>query len=97
MSKTLLAATTAAMIFFGAMLATGAGAMTLAAPSALGLSGVATSVPTPVAILCGLGGCAPINVKRVWHPPRGFAARAAPLNMPAATPPPPPPNAAANK
>jgi len=89
-AKTLLAATAAAMMFSAAMPGTSAAAMPLAAPSALALP---ASAPTPVAIVCGVGGCGPINVKRIWHPPPGFAARAAPLNMPGANPPPPSPPA----
>jgi hypothetical protein len=61
---------------------------------AVARSGAAT--PTPVAMICGRNGCAPVHVARVWHQPRGFAQRAAPLNMPHANPP-PPPNTAASK
>ena len=96
MPKSLLAAVAFATMLCGATFGLRVAAMTPAMPSALGLSGVSRSAPTPVAIVCGKGGCAPINVKRVWHPPRGFAARAAPLNMPGATPL-PPQNPPANK
>jgi hypothetical protein len=50
----------------------------------------------PVAMICGRNGCAPVHVARVWHQPRGFAQRAAPLNMPSLNPP-PPQNTAASK
>jgi hypothetical protein len=95
-SKTLLAATTMLVtLFFFVPLGARALAMPLA-PPALGLAGASVSMLSRVAIVCGVGGCAPISVKRVWHPPRGFVQRAAPLNMPRTTPP-PQQNASANK
>jgi len=93
-SKTLLAATIGAAIFSSAVI--GGRALAMPLSSAPGFAGLSVAAPTPVAIVCGMGGCAPINVKRVWHPPRGFVQRAAPLNMPNANPP-PQQNATANK
>ena len=96
MSKTQLAATILAAIFSFATFGARALAMPPSPPSALGLAGASASMLSPVAIVCGVGGCAPISVKRVWHPPRGFVQRAAPLNMPR-TNQPPQQNASGNK
>lgn len=95
MPGTLSSAFAVAAILIGALPSTDARATPIVAPSSLG---AAATMRTPVAMVCGRNGCAPISVKRVWHQPRGFAKRAAPLNMPASNPPPnAQQNASANK
>lgn len=78
MSKTLLAALTAATVLSGATLGTRVAAMPFAAPSASG----ADMGMTRVAIICGMNGCAPVHVVRVRRPPRSFVTGAAPLVFP---------------
>jgi hypothetical protein len=79
-SKALLAAVAAAAMLAGATPLSDASAMMLVAPSLPGAETVPQ--PTQVAVICGAGGCARVQVSRVHHPPRGFVKRAAPLVFP---------------
>jgi hypothetical protein len=94
MLKTLLAALAAATILSGATLGTRAVAMPLAAPSTLGAADASSTMPTRVAIICGMNGCAPVHVARVRRPPPSFVTGAAPLVFPS---PNSPQNSAAKK
>jgi hypothetical protein len=85
MSKTLLAALAAAAIFSGATLVTRAAAMTLAAPSAFGAASAPSALVERVAVVCGMNGCARVQVVRVRRPPPGFVRRGAPLVFPASS------------
>jgi hypothetical protein len=82
--KALLAALAAAAMLAGATPFSDASAIMLVAPSLPG----AGTVPTRIAVICGMGGCAPIHVSRVHHPPRGFVKKAAPLVFPRPSSPP---------
>jgi hypothetical protein len=87
MSKSLLAALAATAIFLGAPLAARAASTTLAAPSMLRAAGAPAHLVLPIAILCGMNGCAPVHVARVRRPPRNFTSLAAPLVVPTANAP----------
>jgi hypothetical protein len=77
MQKILRAAVTAAMILTSAALAASVKAMTLAAPR----SPAATALQLmPVAVICGVSGCAPVWTKRVHKPSPNFVKRAVPLS-----------------
>jgi hypothetical protein len=84
-SKALVAAVAAAAMLAGAMPLSDASAMMLVAPSLPGAGTVPQ--PTRIAVICGVGGCARVQVSRVHHPPRGFVKRAAPLIFPPASSP----------
>lgn len=88
MKQAVLAAAVAAATFVsGAALSTRASAMTLGAPSALGVAGGNGALLERVVNVCGINGCSPIHVKRVRKPPVGFVQRAAPLVFPLASAP----------
>ncbi len=87
MSKALIAAVAAAAMLAGATPLSDASAMMLVAPPAFGIAG-ASSRLLHVTVICGRGGCAPVRVSRVYHPPRGFVKKAAPLVFPRPSPPP---------
>jgi hypothetical protein len=67
MRATLLTALAAASILSGGLLATRADAFTLAAPSTLGIAAAPAAIVQQVATICGAGGCAPVQTKRVRH------------------------------
>jgi hypothetical protein len=78
MQKILRAAVTAVMVLASAALAASVKAMTLAAtrpPAA-----ATASQLMPVAVICGIGGCAPVWTKRVHKPSPNFVKRAVPLS-----------------
>jgi hypothetical protein len=73
MAVIMRAAVAAAALTAGAAVATPAAAMPADMPAG------SAAVLTPVAIVCGVGGCAPVHVVRVHRPPHGFATQAVPL------------------
>jgi hypothetical protein len=79
MQKTLLAAVAVGAILSGATLGTSATAMTLAAPSVLGIASADTMPIERVANVCGISGCSPVWTKRVQKPSPNFVKRAVPL------------------
>jgi hypothetical protein len=79
-SKALVAALAAAAMLAGAMPLSDASAMTFVAPSWLG---TASAPPlTRIAVICGISGCARVQVSRAYRPPPNFVKRAAPLIFP---------------
>jgi hypothetical protein len=85
MHQTLLRAFVASTILLCGAFGSRAGAMTPAAPSALGVA-AAHSVVTPAAVVCGVGGCVPVQTKRLQRPLRR-ANMWAPLVVPLANAP----------
>ena len=85
MPKTLRSAVAAVMILSSAALAAPVGAITLAAPR-LPVGATAPQL-TPVAVICGVSGCAPVRVSRVHRPPANFAKRAVPMTVTITNPP----------
>jgi hypothetical protein len=84
MAQALLAAFGCAVILSGGALGTGAAAMTLPRPATLGIAPVSAPALQRVAVVCGMNGCARVQVVRVRRPPPGFVKRGAPLVFPAA-------------
>jgi hypothetical protein len=82
MQRALSIAIAVAAMLTGAMPWSAARAMPLAAPATLSAAPL-DAVVTPVAMICGLNGCAPVRVTRIRRPPPGFVTRAAPLVFPA--------------
>ena len=60
-------------------------AMPLAAPAVPGTATANADLVVRVANICGVGGCAPVFIKRVEHPPIGFVRRAVPFAVPKTT------------
>ncbi len=73
MRKTLLAALAAAALLSGGMLGNRAEAMTLAAPSALGVVAADTGLVQEAAIVCGYRGC--VRVIPRYYGPRYYGPR----------------------
>ncbi len=66
MRKALIAAFAAASVLTGCLIES-AGAVTVAAPSALGVAANATGLIRQVTVVCGTNGCSQIQTKRVQH------------------------------
>ena len=68
MRRIQLTALAAATILSVGLFANRAEAMTLAAPSALGVAGAHAAVVRQVAVVCGTNGCAPVQVSHRRRP-----------------------------
>jgi hypothetical protein len=66
MRKALFAAFAAATVLSGGWLES-AGAVTFAAPSALGVAASDSGVIQQVTVVCGTNGCSQVQTKRVQH------------------------------
>ncbi len=67
MRKTLLTAFAAAALLSSAMLASPAGAITLAAPSAIGVAATNTGLVQKTAVVCGYRGCVRVHPRRYYN------------------------------
>lgn len=67
MRKTLLTAFAAAALLSGAMLASPVGAMTLAAPSAMGAAVGDAALVQKTAVVCGYRGCVRVHPRRYYN------------------------------
>ncbi len=67
MRKTLLTAFAAAALLSGPMLASPAGAITVAAPSAIGVAAAGTGLVQKTAVVCGYRGCVRVYPHRYYN------------------------------
>lgn len=79
MQKTLLAAFAAAAVLAGATPGTRAVAMMVAPPPLPALASAPAASLERVTNVCGINGCAPVQIKRMHKPPPNFTKMAVPL------------------